>query len=42
MKKEYLQPEVELVRLTSCEVITESVPGLEEDELSPIRFGLEP
>ena len=42
MKKEYLQPEVEWIRLISSEVITESVPGLEEDELSPITFGIEP
>ena len=39
MKKNYEQPEAELIRLTAKGVITESVPGMEEDELTPILFG---
>ena len=39
MKKYYEQPEAELIRMTASGVITESVPELEDDELTPILFG---
>ena len=39
MKKCYLQPEAEWIKLISCSVITESVPGTENDETSPLTFG---
>ena len=39
MRREYHQPDAEWIRLVSSSVITESVPGLEEDETTPILFG---
>lgn len=39
MRKAYQQPDAEWIKLTMSSVITESVPGLEEDETTPILFG---
>lgn len=37
MKKEYIVPEVEVLRLETVDIITTSINGgLEEDELPPI------
>ena len=38
MKKRYVQPDAEWIKLISCSVITESVPGTEDDETSPLTF----
>ena len=42
MKKTYEQPDAEQIRLTAMGVITANAPELEEDEFSPLRFGLDP
>lgn len=36
MSKEYLEPEIEIIRLAAQDIIMVSGGGLEEDELPPI------
>ena len=38
MKKFYVQPQAEWIKLISCSVITESIPGTEDDETTPMVF----